>query len=107
MKESNWNEPPKRICSICNDERGVLSGEYCRDNEKSPDYDDDLFGGTDYIDCWVFIRANETKEEYEERMKKRFDKPAAWYGYPKRYEKENQVLCRCKFRSPKSCYAKL
>ena len=62
----------KTVCSICKDKRGILSKEYCRDNEKSPDYDDDLFGSTDYIDCWVFIRQNETKEEYEERMSKRF-----------------------------------
>jgi hypothetical protein len=29
-----------------------------------------MFEGTDYIDCWVFIRGNETKIEYEARMLK-------------------------------------
>jgi len=63
-------EPPERKCSICKDRRGVLSGEYCRDNKKSLYYDDDLITGTDYIDCWVYIRGNETEEEHCERMKK-------------------------------------
>ena len=64
----------KDKCSICNDEKGKLSGEYCRDNEKSPHYDDDLITGTDYIDCWVFIRANETNEEWKERVFNKKDK---------------------------------
>ena len=57
-------------CSICNDKRGLITEEYCRDNKKSHHYDDDLITGTDYIDCWVFIRGNETKEEYSERLNK-------------------------------------
>ena len=52
------NDYIKTKCSICNEEKGKMSGEYCRDNEKSPHYDDDLFGSTDYLDCWVFIRNN-------------------------------------------------
>ena len=67
----------RNICSICKDEKGKISNQYCKDNEKSPDYDDVLFGDTDYLDCWVFIRANETKEEYNKRMEKRLDKTTA------------------------------
>ena len=65
------NDYIKNKCSICNDEKGKMSGEYCRDNEKSPYYDGDLFGSTDYLDCWVFIRTNETKEEWKDRVFKK------------------------------------
>ncbi len=57
-------------CSICKDKRGVITGKYCRDNPKSSYYDDDLITGTDYIDCWVYIRGNETEEEHWDRLKK-------------------------------------
>ena len=57
-------------CSICKDERGLLTGEYCRNNEISLYYDDDLITGTDNIDCWVYIRGNETEEEHWDRLKK-------------------------------------
>jgi len=60
----------KSKCIICNGERGVLTGVYCRDNPNSNDYSEDMFGGTDYMDCWVFIRGNETKIEYEARILK-------------------------------------
>tara|TARA_B100000768_G_scaffold141617_1_gene133373 strand:- start:234 stop:455 length:222 start_codon:yes stop_codon:yes gene_type:complete len=65
------NEPVRAICSICKDKKGIISKQYCRDNPKSKHYDNDMFGETDYLDCWVFIRANETKEEYKKRMKER------------------------------------
>ena len=64
----------KHKCTICNDERGKMSGEYCRDNEKSPHYDDDLITGTDYMDCWVFIRTNETEQECKDRVFKQNQK---------------------------------
>ena len=66
------NHPSKKQyqCSICKDKRGIITREYCRDNKKSYHYDDDLITGTDYIDCWVFIRGNETEEEYRERLNK-------------------------------------
>ena len=48
----------------------MLTGKYCRNNEKSAYYDDDLITGTDYIDCWVYIRGNETEEEHKDRLKK-------------------------------------
>ena len=48
----------------------MLTGKYCRNNEISPYYDDDLITGTDYIDCWVYIRGNETEEEHWDRLKK-------------------------------------
>tara|TARA_B100000287_G_C20262627_1_gene634639 strand:- start:68 stop:286 length:219 start_codon:yes stop_codon:yes gene_type:complete len=54
------------VCSICNDEKGKISGEYCRDNEKSEHYDDDLFGTTDYWDCWGFLNANKPKHSEDE-----------------------------------------
>ncbi len=73
-KEKKSLEPPKRKCSICGDKKGKLTNQYCRDNEKSPYYDDDLFSGTDYMDCWVFIRTNETEEEHKIRMEKRYEK---------------------------------
>ena len=49
-------------CSICKNRKGKLSKEYCRDNEKSPHYDGDLFGSTDIYDCWNFLLNNETKK---------------------------------------------
>lgn len=60
----------KYKCSICNDKRGITTGEYCRNNEISPHYDDDLITGTDYNDCWVYIRGNETEKEHWDRLKK-------------------------------------
>lgn len=48
-------------CKICKDKKGKLSKEYCRDNEKSPHYDGDLFGSTDIYDCWNFLRNNKTE----------------------------------------------
>jgi len=62
--------PVRDICTICKDKKGILSKEYCRDNPSSKFYDTDMFGDTDYLDCWVFIRANETKKEYKKRMLK-------------------------------------
>ena len=66
------NHPSKKKyqCSVCKDKRGMLTGKYCRNNEISPYYDDDLITGTDYIDCWVYIRGNETEEEHWNRLKK-------------------------------------
>ena len=60
----------KYKCSICNDKRGITTGEYCRNNEISPHYDDDLITGTDYNDCWVYIRGNEIEKEHWDRLKK-------------------------------------
>ena len=47
------------------------------DNEKHPTYKEryDCWDDLTYLDCWNFIRSNETKEEYEERMSKRLDTP--------------------------------
>ena len=64
----NHHSKNKYKCSICKDKRGVLTGKYCRDNEKSKHYDDELITDTDYIDCWVFIRGNETEEQHRERL---------------------------------------
>mgnify|MGYP003111774099 CR=1 FL=1 len=77
VQDKSIEEPTRTICEICNDEKGKISGEYCRDNPKSKDYLEDMFEGTDYLDCWVYIRANETKEEYDARMVKRFSKVAS------------------------------
>ena len=65
----------KDICSICRDQRGKLSKEFCRDNPKHPTYKEryDVDDGLTYLDCWSFIRMNETKDEYEERMSERFN----------------------------------
>ena len=60
----------KTVCSICQDKKGKITKQYCRDNEISPHYDNDLFGDTDYLDCWVYIRGNETQDEYKARMLK-------------------------------------
>ena len=72
----------KKICEICKDQKGKLSKEYCRDNEKSPHYDGDLFGSTDYIDCWGYIRQNETEEEHKIRVNQKWnDKDKVEFEY--------------------------
>ena len=65
----------KDVCLICNDKRGKLTDQFCLDNPKHPTYEEryDYWDGLTYLDCWSFIRMNETKEEYEERMSKRFN----------------------------------
>jgi hypothetical protein len=70
-------EPIRTKCEICNDEKGKISGKYCRDNPKNPDYEEDCWDGLTYLDCWNFIRSNETKEEYDARMVKRFSSKVA------------------------------
>ena len=35
--------PPRRKCSICNDDTGKLTNQYCLDNPKHPNYK---------FDCW-------------------------------------------------------
>jgi len=62
-KVESYDEPPHRVCEICND-----SGE-CLNNIHSPFYDgDDMWGKTDYLDCWVYIRNKEFRIQV---MKKR------------------------------------
>tara|TARA_A100001201_G_scaffold102603_1_gene88031 strand:- start:248 stop:478 length:231 start_codon:yes stop_codon:yes gene_type:complete len=63
----------EKECSICNNKRGKLTNEYCEDNPKHPTYEEryDPWDGLTYLDCWRFIRFNETKEEYKERMRER------------------------------------
>ena len=63
----------KTLCQICKNKKGKISKEYCRDNEISPHYDNDLFGDTDYIDCMVFIRSNEAEEEHQIRINQKWD----------------------------------
>ena len=63
----------KTLCQICKNKKGKISKEYCRENEISPHYDNDLFGDTDYIDCMVFIRSNETEEEHQIRINQKWD----------------------------------
>lgn len=55
----------KDKCSICNDEKGKVSGEFCLDNPKHPTYEEryDIWDDLTYLDCWGFIRINKTKEE--------------------------------------------
>ena len=42
VQDKSIEEPTRTICEICNDEKGKISGEYCRDNPKSKDYLEDL-----------------------------------------------------------------
>jgi hypothetical protein len=57
-------------CSICKNEKGKRTNQYCRDNPKHPTYEEryDCWDGLTYLDCWGFIRLNETEKEYEERV---------------------------------------
>ena len=60
-KVESYDEPPHQVCEICND-----SGE-CLNNIHSPFYDgDDMWGKSDYLDCWVYIRNKEFNTSYEE-----------------------------------------
>jgi len=60
----------KDVCLICKDKKGKLSKQYCLDNPKHPTYKEryDCWDGLTYLDCWSFIRMNETKEEWKERV---------------------------------------
>ena len=73
----------KDVCLICNDKRGKLTDQYCLDNPKHPTYEEryDCWDGLTYLDCWSFIRMNETKEEYEERMSKKFNHSLMGIGF--------------------------
>mgnify|MGYP003977711769 FL=1 len=64
-KKTNPLEPPYRKCSICNDKKGKITNKYCLDNPKNPNYKDYSDG---YLDCWGFIRSNETEKEWKERV---------------------------------------
>ena len=58
-------------CSICKDGVGTLTGKYCRDNPKHQDYEYDCWDGLTYLDCWNFIRSNESKQEWKNRVFKK------------------------------------
>ena len=57
-----------------------MSKKMCLDNPKHPTYDEryDIWDTLTYLDCWAFIRSNETEEEWKERVwgKKDFSKIA-------------------------------
>ena len=61
----------KDKCSICNDEIGKVSGEFCLDNPKHPTYEEryDIWDDLTYLDCWGFIRSNKIKEEQSIQQK--------------------------------------
>jgi len=60
----------KDKCSICKDKKGKITNQFCFDNPKHPTYKEryDCWDGLTYLDCWGFIRFNETKEEYNNRI---------------------------------------
>ena len=62
-------------CSICKNKKGKLSNQYCLDNPKHPTYKEryDCWDGLTYLDCWGFIRSNETKEEHKVRINQKWD----------------------------------
>ena len=47
-------------CSICKNEKGKITNQYCLDNPKHPTYEEryDCWDGLTYLDCWGFIRMN-------------------------------------------------
>ena len=64
-------------CSVCynsqyGDENGIgrMSKKMCLDNPKHPTYDEryDCWDNLTYLDCWGFIRGNETKTQWKERV---------------------------------------
>jgi hypothetical protein len=44
-------------CGLCKDD-GL-----CRNNIKNKYYDEELFGETDYIDCWIYLRNVQPKKD--------------------------------------------
>ena len=73
-------EPKETKCSVCYDSKygdenglGVITKQYCLDNPKHPTYKEryDIWDGLTYLDCWSFIRQNETEEEWKKRVFKR------------------------------------
>ena len=48
LTEPKYGNPPHRVCEICNDD-GL-----CLNNEKNPNYEDDLFG-SDIYDCCDYV----------------------------------------------------
>ena len=74
---NNFDHPGISKCDICYNSKygdrkgvGLMSKVMCANNEFNPNYDSDYDTGSDYIDCWVFIRANETKDEWKKRISK-------------------------------------
>ncbi len=68
MTDTQIDEPPHRICEICNDD-----GK-CLNNEMNPNYDDDLFG-SDYWDCVDYLekktnKVGETMRNYVSNLRK-------------------------------------
>ncbi len=60
----------KRNCSICEGKKGKINNQYCLENPKNPNYQDN----EDWIyDCWNFIRSNETQEEHKIRINQKWD----------------------------------
>lgn len=57
-------------CEICKGKKGKISKKYCLDNPKNPNYKDCSDG---YLDCWGFIRSNETKEEHQIRINQKWN----------------------------------
>ena len=74
---NNFDHPGISKCDICYNSKygdrkgvGLMSNVMCTNNEFNPNYDSDYDTGSDYINCWVFIRANETKDEWKKRVSK-------------------------------------
>ena len=82
----NDKEPKeiKTLCSICKDKKGKMSGQYCLESEKHPTYKEryDCWDGLTYLDCMMFIRTNETKEEHKIRINQKWnDKNKVEFDY--------------------------
>ena len=75
-EENNYGYKPTP-CDICKDTKGKMSGRMCVGNEFNPNYDID----SDWIDCLIFMRTNETEEEHRKRINEQRLK----------YEKENNT----------------
>jgi hypothetical protein len=75
--KNGMNKSNKDKCSICynsqygdKDGIGKMSKRMCLDNPEHPTYDEryDCWDGLTYLDCWNFIRSNETEEEWKSRV---------------------------------------
>ena len=69
----------KLNCDICKGLKGKISGEYCLENPKNPNHQNNSDW---YLDCWGFIRSNETIEEHQIRINQKYgDKDYVEFEY--------------------------
>ena len=60
---SDLNPPPYK-CSICKDQKGKITKQYCLDSVNHPTYEEryDCWDDLTYLYCWGFVRFNKLED---------------------------------------------